>query len=72
MIMFYGEPLIVDVLLFGAVGLLLAAWIYMYRQGASGRDFIFWGPIAYFIPVLGPIAVFVYFRHRSRQIKMLA
>ena len=69
--MLYGEPLIIDALIFVVAGLLLAAWIYMYRQGASGRDFIFWGAIAYFIPVLGPIAVFVYFRHRSRQAKML-
>ena len=69
--LFYGEPLIVDVLIFGAAGLLLAAWIYMYRQGASARDLIFWGAIAFFIPILGPITVFVYFRHRSRQIKML-
>lgn len=72
MIMLYGEPLIVDALVLGVAGLLLAAWIYMYRQGAAARDFIFWGAIAYFIPVLGPIAVFVYFRRRSRQRKSLA
>lgn len=65
MMMLYGEPLIIDALIVVVAGLLLAAWIYMYRQGASARDFIFWGAIAYFIPVLGPIAVLVYFRRRS-------
>lgn len=68
MIMLYGEPLIVDALVFGVAGLLLAAWIYMYRQGAAARDIIFWGLIAYFIPILGPIAVFVYFRRRGKTL----
>ena len=67
--MFYGEPRIDAAVLLTALHyvLVLAVWIYMYRQGAAARDLIFWGPVAYFIPVLGSIAAFVYFRRKSEQ-----
>ena len=73
MIMFYGEPRIDAAILLAALHhvLVLAVWIYMYRQGAAARDLVFWGSIAFFIP-LGSIVAFVYFRHRSRQTKTLA
>jgi len=45
------------------------AWVYLYRQGAPARDLIFWGAIALFIPVLGPLAAFIGFRARRRQAK---
>lgn len=66
--MFYGEPAI-DALIFLALLyhlLMLAAWVYLYRKGTA-RDLIFWGAIAYFIPFLGAIAVFGYFRHRNKE-----
>ena len=67
--MFYGEPRIDAAILLNVLhfALVLAVWIYMYRQGAAARDLVFWGPVAYFIPVLGSIAAFVYFRRKSEQ-----
>lgn len=65
--MFYGEDPLLGALVLSHVVLMLAAWIYLYRKAAAARDFIFWGAIVYFVPYLGAIAVFVYFRHRNKR-----
>ena len=65
--MFYEDPLVVGVLGLSHVVLMLAAWIYLYRKAATARDLIFWGAIVYFIPFLGAIATFGYFRHRNKE-----
>ena len=44
-----------------------AAWIYLYRQGGETRDLIFWAVIILILPVLGPIAVFLFYRPRVKE-----
>lgn len=45
----------------------VAAWIYLYRQGGDSRDLLFWAVIIFILPVLGPIAVFLFHRPRSKE-----
>ncbi|MCY3575655.1 MAG: hypothetical protein OXG92_13335 [Chloroflexi bacterium] len=50
----------------------LVAWVYMYRKGTETRDMIFWGVVALFIPLLGPLAVILYTRRRDKQKRQFA
>lgn len=45
----------------------VAAWIYLYRQGGETRDLLFWAVIIFILPVLGPIAVFLFYRPRAKE-----
>ncbi len=45
-----------------ALILLPITWIALYRRGAPARDMLFWGAIAVVIPVLGPLATFIFYR----------
>jgi len=67
--MFYDENLIIgSLIILGYPTLAIAAWIYLYLKGASARDFIFWGVIMFLIPILGSIAVFLFFpRQRKKE-----
>ncbi len=45
-----------------AIILSIAAWIYLYRKDADVRDYIFWGALILFVPILGAILTFAFFR----------
>ena len=45
----------------------VAAWVYLYRQGGETRDLVFWAVIIFILPVLGPIAVFFFYRPRAKE-----
>ncbi len=56
----YGGVVILGALI--VYGPMLGAWIYLYRTGVEARNLIFWGALSLLIPILGPLAVFAFFR----------
>ncbi len=56
----YGGVVILGLVI--VYGPMLGAWLYLYRKGAEARDLIFWGMLSLLIPILGPLAVFAFFR----------
>lgn len=46
---------------------LFAAWYYLFRRGASARDFFYWGALALIVPFIGPIVTMIMYRFTARN-----
>ena len=46
---------------------LLSALCYLYRRGASTRDFFYWGALALIVPFIGPIVTMIMYRFSARN-----
>ncbi len=59
----YLEP---DPLVFAYSLSVLSAWIFLYWRGKPTRDLLFWGAIAVALPIIGPMAMTLYFVLRRK------